>query len=493
MKLWNDYEGKVLAERYTLGSLLRPEGRSALFTYVQGPGAPAIMRITESLNDEGEMLGTWRRLPELKQEALLSITDSGETVFDSIPLTYAVLEPTDANLDELLAERALTQAEALQVATAVAAALSSLHAADLMHGHVAANNVFAVGETVKLRADCVRRCIVDGEFVTSQDRARLIQQDVKDFGTLLLRGLTLEKRPRPGQNLPAPFNQIVPRALDGTWGLTEITKALTPHLPKAVPQPAAAPSAAAKPAAVPAAVAPAAVAASPAPARPRPAAVPTPVAASATSPAAVAAALKPTPETQTTLPYPEPKPAAEPHTAPPDNPLLYQRRIQLPTVSTGSPLPKWAPLAIAAALVVAFVLFLVHGSSSAKTQTSVLSVPAAQSTHTAAAPAPAPPAVTPRQVAASAPEPRPAVAPTHVQPGWYVIAYTFNHEEQALKRAAALVRRYPGLHPQVIAPSGNAYMVALGGAMSRNEAESTRNHARRAGLPRDTFVRNYGG
>jgi eukaryotic-like serine/threonine-protein kinase len=73
-----------------------------------------------------------------------------------------------------------------------------------------------------------------------------------------------------------------------------------------------------------------------------------------------------------------------------------------------------------------------------------------------------------------------------------VIAYTFNHEEQALKRAAAIVQRYPGLHPQVIAPSGNAYLVALGGAMSRNEAESIRNHARRAGMPRDTFVRNYG-
>src|SRR5947209_3742893 len=272
MKLWNDYEGKVLAERYTLGSLLRPEGRSALFTYVQGPGAPAIMRITESLNDEGEMLGTWRRLPELKQEALLSITDSGETVFDSIPLTYAVLEPTDANLDELLAERALTQAEALQVATAVAAALSSLHGADLMHGHVAANNVFAVGETVELRADCVRRCIVDGEFVTAQDRARLVQQDVKDFATLLLRGLTLEKRVRPGQNLPAPFNQIIPRALDGTWGLTEILKALTPHLPKAVPQPAVViPSAPQQPVAAPAGVAPQAVAPAASPARPRPA------------------------------------------------------------------------------------------------------------------------------------------------------------------------------------------------------------------------------
>jgi hypothetical protein len=197
------------------------------------------------------------------------------------------------------------------------------------------------------------------------------------------------------------------------------------------------------------------------------------------------------------LPYPESSAAASPHTVTPDNPLHYQRRIQLPTVAAASRLPKWAPLAIAAALVVAFVLFIVHGSSPAKPQASVIHAPAARPTQTASSSQTASAArganTAPRQVASAAPETTPVAAESHVQPGWYVIAYTFNHEEQALKRAAAIVRRYPGLHPQVIAPSGNAYMVALGGAMSRNEAESIRNHARRAGMPRDTFVRNYGG
>ncbi|MDP9039074.1 MAG: SPOR domain-containing protein, partial [Acidobacteriota bacterium] len=88
---------------------------------------------------------------------------------------------------------------------------------------------------------------------------------------------------------------------------------------------------------------------------------------------------------------------------------------------------------------------------------------------------------------------RSAAAATRLQPGWYVVAYTFNHQEQALKRASAIVRRYPFLHPEVIAPNGRTpYLIALGGAMSRNEAETIRERARRVGLPRDTFVRNYG-
>jgi hypothetical protein len=73
-----------------------------------------------------------------------------------------------------------------------------------------------------------------------------------------------------------------------------------------------------------------------------------------------------------------------------------------------------------------------------------------------------------------------------------VIAYTFNHEQQAWSRAAAILKQHPYLHPQVIAPGGaSQFLVALGGPMSRDEAENTRRMAREAGLPRDTFVRNY--
>ena len=64
MHLWNDYEGKTIADVYSVGSLLRSEGRSALFALTTGPEAPAIIRITESINDEGQMLAPRRRVEQ---------------------------------------------------------------------------------------------------------------------------------------------------------------------------------------------------------------------------------------------------------------------------------------------------------------------------------------------------------------------------------------------------------------------------------------------
>ena len=59
MHLWNDYEGKTIADTLSLGQLVRPEGRSALFALSNGADAPALIRITESINDESQMLACW--------------------------------------------------------------------------------------------------------------------------------------------------------------------------------------------------------------------------------------------------------------------------------------------------------------------------------------------------------------------------------------------------------------------------------------------------
>ena len=77
-------------------------------------------------------------------------------------------------------------------------------------------------------------------------------------------------------------------------------------------------------------------------------------------------------------------------------------------------------------------------------------------------------------------------------PGWYVIAYTYNHEDQAAHKVQSLRRNHNSMHPQVFTPTGHApYLISLGGAMSQDEAETVLRHARRSGLPRDTFVRHY--
>jgi hypothetical protein len=77
--------------------------------------------------------------------------------------------------------------------------------------------------------------------------------------------------------------------------------------------------------------------------------------------------------------------------------------------------------------------------------------------------------------------------------GWYVIAFTYNHENQAQTKVERLRRNHNSLHPQIFTPTGSApFFVSLGGPMaSQDEAEGLWRHARRSGLPRDTFVRHY--
>jgi hypothetical protein len=457
MQLWNDYEGKTIADVYPLGALLRPEGRSALFALRDGAEAPAIIRLTEALNDESQMLSCWRRVTEVKQENLVKIKRFGQTNFEGTPLTYAVMELTDANLADLLKERPLTYPEAMQVATSVAAALTALHAKGFVHEHIDAANVLAAGETVKLRTDCVRECIVDSEHVTAAEYEELVQRDVHDLSTLLLRSLTLERKLSPTSKLPAPFNTIVPNGMNGVWGLPEISAALKPQTVKLpVPQNVA------KPVDV--------------------TLRPQPVAASQSQSA----------------------PASRQESVPVQADLRYdQRRLDVDDDETGSNTRRglWAACAFVVILMLALSLHFFKGGSnqtpapepmateSPVPQSAVPSTAGETGGNQVVSPKPANSKIAP--IASS--NNVPAIA-AHMQPGWYVIAYTFNHEDQAWKRAAAIMKQHPALHAEVIAPAGHApFLVAIGGAMSRDEAESVRNRARHAGMPRDTFMRNYKG
>src|SRR6185437_4883064 len=98
----------------------------------------------------------------------------------------------------------------------------------IVHEHIEPVNVLAVGETVKLRSDCVRECIADIEFNTPEGCAELRRRDVHNFGMLLLECLTLEKRYNPGLNMPDVFRRMIPHMLDGTWTLEQVGQLVTP-------------------------------------------------------------------------------------------------------------------------------------------------------------------------------------------------------------------------------------------------------------------------
>ncbi|HEY4381555.1 MAG TPA: hypothetical protein VGN01_14490 [Acidobacteriaceae bacterium] len=445
MQLWNDYEGKTIANQYSLGPLVRPEGRSALFQLAAGAEAPAIIRLTEAINDERQMLACWRLVAAVKQENLVTIKGFGETNFEGTPLTYAVMESPDANLGDLMKERPLTYQEAMQVATSLVAALTALHAKSLVHEHIDAANILAVGETVKLRTDCVRECVIEPGITTAEDCRQLVERDVQDLAALLLRALTLDRKLKPSTRLPAPFDQIIPNGLNGTWGLKEIAAALNPPVIPTAPQ--------------------------------------RPLGFSETPTLA-----EPTPS------HPGSAAVVEEEIDPADKALLYRRRNQTGTVPFTQRGSLWAALAVVA--VIALALFLRANIKPANSPQATAAPATAAPATAASEPArqviaknTAAPALVSHDVAQPT-----AASPAHMQPGWYVVAYTFNHAEQAAIRAAAIAKKNSSLRPQVIAPGGHApFLVALGGPMTRPEAESTRNLARQAGMPRDTFVQNYKG
>ncbi len=432
MDLWTEYEGKTIADGYYLESLLRSEGRSAFFRVRGAEGERPVMRLKEAHFDQEEMLKRWRQIATVDQENLIAIRHVGRATVDGVALTYAVLEPSDANLADVLKERPLTTDETLDVARAVVRALAKLHGNGLVHEHIEPANVLAVGETVKLRSDCVRECVVDQEFSTEQDCQRCMRSDIQSVGVLLLQCLTLNKEWHPDIALPLPFRQIIPGALNGSMSLQQIASALD----------------------------------APAPAT----AVLAGLDAQTPPPPAPGSGLRQQEQLSSN---------AAPADAPVQAALLGARHHDGVSQNVRSSISSWIVYAAGVALL-ALVSWYFLGRSS-KPPASTRAADSAPATVSASP-------LTPRAAVQRSAAP----SATASGPRWHVIAYTYNHENQAVAKVKELRKNHLSLDPEVFSSSGGGpYYVALGGSMTRQQAEELLRRARNSGLPRDTFMRNY--
>ena len=492
MELWNDYEGKLLDGQFRLDRLLGPKGRSAFFATSDKEGKPATIRVIESLNDEDEILARWSAVRAMNEPSLVAILACNKTVLDGVHLVYAVLETTDAALSDLLRERALTPEETRQMAASVVSGLEALHAKGLIHEHVDAESVLAIGEDVKLRGDCVREAPEGVEGETLQRR------DTHDLAMLV--GYALTQRRDVGQTrLPRPFDDLVRNGMSGTWGLTEMGSVVRPVAVSSGPVTGAAVQVAngspkppqSKMVAMPgpaetspAVQAPAVAGPRAVPVRPASSSSSRPAggAAPSTSAQAVAESLAATPQVPTR------RPARE------------DRIVLEPEEETKSRTLFWAALAAVALLLVGLIWHFTHISdSSAKTLVPASGAPAMPSTSAATAMTPA----TPTKPSAATAGAKTATARSHVSTEhgsgpagsqWRLVAYTFNREEQAQKKAEAIAQVHPDLKPEVFTPSGRApYLVALGGWMSVDQASALKSKARSDGLPQDIYTQNYHG
>jgi eukaryotic-like serine/threonine-protein kinase len=484
MQLWNDYEGRTIADAYPLTKLVRPEGRSACFLTTNGTGAPAIVRVIEAHFDESEILNRWRVVSEIKQENLVALRKFGETQLDGTPLVYAVMEPTDMSLAELLENRTLTVDEAKQLATSVVAALQALHERGLVHEHIEPSNILAVGETVKLRSDCVREVTTDPELgagTVAEQKAR----DAYAFAVVLLQALTGRRSLQGSATLlPTPFDGIIRNGLSGKWGLAEMAAALGPVKPAEVA--AATAKAAQKPAAQPA-IKPVSAPAAKLEAKPVSEVKPVTEVKPAGNPVASVTKSEPVSYAEAVASAPPARPVA-----PVQSPDVRHRIVR--SVETD---PRRTRLWIAGAVVLVLLLFLFwrlmrsepsNGANAAAQPVTTLAT--AQPADNPSAATPAAPTVAAKPTAAG--NATNNVAPFGGRTQWRVVAYTFNHEEQAKQKADSLSKRDPSLNPEVFTPNGRApYLVTVGGPMTREQADAFKKKARSAGLPRDLYSQNY--
>ncbi len=449
MQLWTDYEGITIDGAYPLQKLLMPEGRSAFYSTAGLDGEPTVVRLIECHFDEEEILSRWRCVEALNHPNFLKFEHFGQTEIDGRPVVYAVLEKVDANLAEVLDQGSLPTKDIAQLATSLVAALEVLHTHGFIHEHVEPRNIFALNDTVKLRSDCIR------EAPEGEEGRAAKQRDVRDLASVLLQGLT-QRTSIEGISdsaLPVPFNRIIRKGLDDTWGLDEIKAALEGQFaPKQTVSPNWVKSA------------------PPATAEPMP-----------KTPAA-AAKVSPLPEAQLPLPLRD-EARSQPFTR-------ATPRQGTWTEDQGTSLSsRWRGVAgIAAALLILLVLVLARSWSAHRHEVPQSAAVSESSASTAGGPIASTPA--PEPVAADAMRTTPAATDFHA--GWRVIAFTYNRRQDAEKKAAEMAHRHPQLAPAVFNPSGHApYFVSIGGVMNQNAAYSLARRSRSLGLPRDTFARNY--
>jgi eukaryotic-like serine/threonine-protein kinase len=474
MEIWTEYEGRTIDGAFPLTRLLRPEGSSAFFTTSNEAGLPRLIRLIESRSDEEDILSRWRGVAALDHPNILKLEEYGQVVIDETSLVYAVMEPVDANLGEVVRDQRLTLPDTRQIAASLSSVLAALHAHGFVHQHVQPVNVVAVGEVVKLQCDCI--C----EAPEGQRGQQLKQRDVHDLAVVLLQALTKAQTleaPSSHLPLPAPFDQIVTRGIRGEWGLTQIAAALEgTSIPQDTPAVAVSPDARVA-------------------ARPH-----------RSSPDS-AETIQPNLFETTSLPNQTPVSEANEVSAN-SKEIEMDRFAPLSEVNEVSAkgeeveLEEFPPrigqmAAVAAGLIVLLIVLLTWNFLSKKPAIPV-SAPTAASAP--AADTGASNSVTaissgtvehPADVAPVA-APVPQDKTTGPRDQWRVIAYTYRHEAQANKKAATLAQKYPELQPEVFRPNGDGlYLVTVGGAMGKDEAFALTRKVRHEGLPHDTYAQNY--
>lgn len=198
---WNTFEGLSVGA-WRLDSFLGERDDRAFFT-ARNPArdTPALVELVDAdAPVAAARCASWREAAKLSHPALLGVYEIGEAELDGVPVAYAALDLPDDDLSEAVARSPLSAEEARSTFAPVASALDYLHTHGLRHGAVTPENVFLVGDQVKLGIDTL---------ATANGGA---ESDLRQFGGTLVYAMTghamndADARSDAAAGLPPPFH-----------------------------------------------------------------------------------------------------------------------------------------------------------------------------------------------------------------------------------------------------------------------------------------------
>ena len=249
MSTWQQWEGRVIHERFALQRYLGGSKESAVYlTEINGSKA-AIKFIPSDAADAQARASRWESASKLSHPHLLQILDTGRWHAEDEPeMRFAVMEYADENLAEILPERRLTPAEAIAMLLPTMDVLDYLHGHGMVHGNIKPANIMAAGDELKLSSDGIRyvgnteeptesRTIYDAPETARG--AISPSGDIWSLGIVLVESLTNrlptregtdETAPKLPENIPQPFDDVARHCLSSDpgrrWSTAEIRECL---------------------------------------------------------------------------------------------------------------------------------------------------------------------------------------------------------------------------------------------------------------------------
>lgn len=450
---WTRLQGTVLEGGYQLETILAAEESVATFKVrvLGDSSANAIARLFfAGPRAAEEQAAVWKSTRQLQDKHLSRPLGAGQTQIDGATLAYVVLRRPDETLDAAVRERPLSKQEAGEVLLALIRGLEELHSHGLVHGCVSPEQIVAIGDSIQLSTEGVRRVgeapallLPQARYTAPESEGANVtpEADVWCMGATLVEILTQQRCGEhcieEASKLPAPFDSIAARCLDADpQSRVKVGQAEALFRGRG-----AGPLEAKKAAPV------------------SPAVAAIPVAAAAPS---VLPATRPTPQIQ------EPK------------------------------LRAWWIYAAAGIIVVLGLIWLLRPKHRP------IPPPSQVAARTPAAPAQGSAweskTITPEDAKTvsrpepplSKPVPAAHAADSVKGPVWRVVLYTYARQADADGKARWVNGKYPGLGAEAFSPTGGSpYLVVVGGRMNREDATRLRQRVRSLGLPRDSYIQNY--